>query len=216
MSLKGRVFPQIQIDAETGVGDLNYTGSIWNFPFADGTYLADGSQPVDSGHTLGGSANPAVSLSWSDDGGHTWSSDYPAALGAIGKYKTRLIWRRIGYSRDRVFRFTCSEAVKKVFIDGHENGLTNRIIEKFQLDAETGVGDITGLNPQINLSWSDDGGHTWSSEYTSFMGQIGKYKTRLIWRRLGYSRDRIYRITCADAVKKVFIDAYEEAVKTNA
>jgi hypothetical protein len=59
---------------------------------------------------------PYASLSWSDDGGHTWSNDYLASMGAIGKYITRLVWRRLGYSRDRVFRLAISESAKKVLI----------------------------------------------------------------------------------------------------
>jgi hypothetical protein len=60
--------------------------------------------------------NSQAALSWSDDGGHTWSNDYLASVGAIGQYKTRLIWRRLGYSRDRVFRIAMSEPTKKVLI----------------------------------------------------------------------------------------------------
>jgi hypothetical protein len=62
------------------------------------------------------SGSPYASLSWSDDGGHTWSSDYLASMGAIGQYRTRLVWRRLGYSRDRVFRVAVSESAKKVLI----------------------------------------------------------------------------------------------------
>jgi hypothetical protein len=93
-----------------------------------------------------------------------------------------------------------------------EKNLSSRVIFKYQLDAETGVGDVTGLDPQATLAWSDDGGHTWSSEYQASMGKLGNYKTRLVWRRLGYSRDRVFRITMSDAVKKVLIDAYGEGV----
>ena len=60
--------------------------------------------------------NSQAALSWSDDGGHTWSNDYLASVGAIGQYKTRLIWRRLGYSRDRVFRIAMSEPTKKILI----------------------------------------------------------------------------------------------------
>ena len=60
--------------------------------------------------------NSQAALSWSDDGGHTWSNDYLAPMGAVGQYKARLIWRRLGYSRDRVFRIAMSEPTKKVLI----------------------------------------------------------------------------------------------------
>lgn len=37
-------------------------------------------------------------------------------LGKIGEYNKRLLWNRLGYSRDRVFELTISEPVKKVVI----------------------------------------------------------------------------------------------------
>lgn len=80
----------------------------------------------------------------------------------------------------------------------------------FQLDMETGVGlDGTGqgVNPQVLLQWSDDGGHTWSTERWADAGAIGKTKTRVIWRRLGSSYDRVYRVRVTDPVKVVLIGA---------
>lgn len=78
----------------------------------------------------------------------------------------------------------------------------------FQLDMETGVG-IDGIgqgtNPKVMLSWSDDGGHTWSNEYLADAGRIGKFKTRVMFRRLGMSRDRVYQVKITDPVKTVLI-----------
>lgn len=68
---------------------------------------------------------------------------------------------------------------------------------KFQLDMRVGVGASSGAdqdtNPQIALQWSDDGGYTWSNEHWRPVGKVGAYLTRVIWRILGRSRDRIYR-----------------------
>jgi len=69
-----------------------------------------------------------------------------------------------------------------------------------------GMGD-----PQAVLEWSDDGGHTWSNEHWTSIGQIGEYKNRARWRRLGRSRERIYRVTISDDVKTVIIGAHLEA-----
>ena len=54
------------------------------------------------------------------------------------------------------------------------------------------------------LRWSDDGGHTWSSEHWTSMGKLGEYATRTFWRRLGMTvklRDRVYEISGTDPVK---------------
>jgi hypothetical protein len=64
-----------------------------------------------------------------------------------------------------------------------------------------------GLDPQVSLSWSDDGGHTFTPERAISMGEIGQYHRRCIWRRLGQSRDRVFRVTCKDPVRFAIIGA---------
>lgn len=81
---------------------------------------------------------------------------------------------------------------------------------RFQLDMETGVGtDGTGqgVNPKAILQWSDDGGHSWSSERLVDIGKIGKRRTLVNWRRLGASRDRVYRVRVSDPVKVTLLGA---------
>ena len=58
----------------------------------------------------------------------------------------------------------------------------------------------TGTNPQIGLSYSKDGGYTYSNEAYVALGAEGARLQRLIWRKLGYDRDRVWRITCSDPV----------------
>lgn len=81
--------------------------------------------------------------------------------------------------------------------------------KRFDLDMETGVGLQTGQgsDPEAMLQFSDDGGFTWSSELWTKIGKIGKYGTRCSWRRLGMSRERVYRVTISDPVKVVMIGA---------
>lgn len=75
-----------------------------------------------------------------------------------------------------------------------------------QIDMETGVGlgdpdDPEAYNPQAMLDWSDDGGHTWSNVHNKTLGKMGEYRHRVIYRMLGRSRDRIYRLTISDPVR---------------
>lgn len=91
-----------------------------------------------------------------------------------------------------------------------ENEDDNIKIFKLVIDAETGVGDgTTGHNgaPTAWLSWSNDGGRTWSSEYSASLGKQGEFGTRLIWRRLGSPRNRVFRLRITDSVKKVLLGA---------
>lgn len=75
-------------------------------------------------------------------------------------------------------------------------------IETFPL----GDNDI-GINPQAMLRWSNDGGSTWSNEHWAGIGKVGKYQNRIIWRRLGQARDRIYEVVVTDPVKAVIVSA---------
>ena len=66
------------------------------------------------------------------------------------------------------------------------------------------------MQPQVMLRWSDDGGHTWSSEHWAPMGAIGQYSQRVFWRRLGMTlklRDRVYEISGTDPVKIAIMGA---------
>jgi hypothetical protein len=79
-----------------------------------------------------------------------------------------------------------------------------------QLAMETGVGLSSGQgsDPQVMLRWSDNGGHTWGNEHWVSAGQIGQYKARALWRRLGQSRNRVYEVSISDPVKVALLDLY--------
>lgn len=99
--------------------------------------------------------------------------------------------------------------------------MNNVFITKLIIDAETGVGldggsstdtsDSDGVtNPMTTLSWSNDEGHKWSSEYPAAMGKTGQYKIRLKWRRVGYSRNKVFKLQMSDKVKKILINCFVE------
>lgn len=105
--------------------------------------------------------------------------------------------------------------IKRIRSTPHISNENNYIFyDELFLDMQTGVGLISGQgsDPQVMLDWSDDGGNTWSDEaWTSAGGQaggIGEYNTRVRWRRLGKSRDRIFRFSITDPVNVKLIDAY--------
>lgn len=83
-------------------------------------------------------------------------------------------------------------------------------VDKVQLDMETGVGVATGQgsNPQIMLSVSKDGGHTWGAEQWTSFGAIGDYQARAVWRRVsGVARDVVLKFRITDPVKRVIFGA---------
>ena len=84
---------------------------------------------------------------------------------------------------------------------------------QFTLDLETGVGLVSGLgvDPQLILRWSDDGGRTWGNDHQVSAGKIGEYSQRAVWRRLGRARDRVFELVCTDPVPWRIINAYLDA-----
>jgi len=79
-----------------------------------------------------------------------------------------------------------------------------------ELQFEQGVGTLETPNPQVMLDWSDDGGRTWSSEHWRSLGAMGAFKSRAVWRRLGRSRDRVYRFAITDKVRRNLVQAIWE------
>ena len=92
---------------------------------------------------------------------------------------------------------------------------------RLQIDIEAGVGLVsgTGSDPQIQLRWSDDGGHTWGSWHYADIGSyaaigaVGEYRRRALWQMLGSSRDRIYETQTTDPVKRVILGANARITK---
>lgn len=82
--LQNRLFyAELQIDMETGVG-----------------------LDVGQGET------PLMMMRWSNDGGHTWSNERTATVGAVGQYGARCRFMRLGAGRNRVWEVSMSDPVK--------------------------------------------------------------------------------------------------------
>jgi hypothetical protein len=82
--------------------------------------------------------------------------------------------------------------------------MTRLFFNAFQIDVEMGTGldgIQQGTDPQIFLRYSDDFGHSWSAEKQASSGKIGEYRKRMIFRRLGSARNRVFEIRGSDPVK---------------
>lgn len=73
-----------------------------------------------------------------------------------------------------------------------------------QADFRPGVGTPSGLgsNPQARLRISRDGGITFGQQWPAQIGQIGQYKTRTMWRKLGFGRDNVVELEVIDPVPR--------------
>jgi hypothetical protein len=80
-----------------------------------------------------------------------------------------------------------------------------------QIIFEQGVGLINslqlgyGVNPQCILYTSDDSGFTFQNGRTADIGAIGNYQTRTIFRCLGHSRNRVYRVIVSDPIQVILV-----------
>lgn len=88
-TLKKAVVHRLSLDMETGVGN----------PPAD--------------------IDPEISLAFSRDFGNTWSSEYPAKIGKLGEYRTRVYWTRLGMADKFTFRLRMSGKHKRVLVNAY-------------------------------------------------------------------------------------------------
>jgi hypothetical protein len=93
----------------------------------------------------------------------------------------------------------------------HLHDEANQIFyHRLQLD----IGDPTGAHNLATLEWSDDAGVNWSNPVVASTSSVTPKKLRrLMWRRLGASRDRVYRVTFPQAAPLSVVDAYLELDK---
>lgn len=78
--------------------------------------------------------------------------------------------------------------------------------DNLQILLETGITVPSGLNPQIMLEFSDDGGYNWIGSVQVPMGKIGETSWRAIQNRLGSTKigtglERVWRISGVDPIE---------------
>ncbi len=91
-----------------------------------------------------------------------------------------------------------------------DDGQRGRVfMQSLQLDFAPGVGNPSGMgtDPHCGLAISRDGGNTFSQRTYAPLGKIGEYRTRTMWRRLGWGRDNVVDIEVIDPVKRDLVGA---------
>lgn len=76
-----------------------------------------------------------------------------------------------------------------------------------ELELKLQVGQNNNSKPLIMLDWSNDGSRTWSSVFEQDLGAIGEFEKRVIFRRLGQSFNRVFRLRMSDAANFVILGA---------
>jgi hypothetical protein len=129
--LQRQYFDEFQIQFQPGVGTTGlstqntsnyignpyyiYPGATLSVPPNVTLYIAN----QNAINTQDVTTNPKAMLRWSNDGGSTWSHEYWVSIGAMGKYKNRAIWRRLGMARDRIFEVVVTDPVNAVIVSAN-------------------------------------------------------------------------------------------------
>lgn len=83
---------------------------------------------------------------------------------------------------------------------------------RFRLDCS--VGSAVASPKYVQLSYSNDGGSTWSaSALQRSLGETGDRRVMVQWNRLGSARDRVWRLRCTDDVAFDIINADVQALE---
>jgi hypothetical protein len=166
------------------------------FPSANRSWIFDQSTGISSEVQTGPSVNPA--RHWGNFSALAGGFNY------ISDYATNQIYQM----NPAVYTDNGQTTVREI-ITRHVLSAFNRVrLSLLYLDMETGVGLQTGQgsDPQIMLQVSRDNGRTWSAERWKALGKVGKYLTRVTWRRFGVARDYVFKIRMSDPVKFVITE----------
>lgn len=83
-------------------------------------------------------------------------------------------------------------------------------IDNIELLMDVGLGSASGQgsNPQAMLRVSQDGGRTFGNERSAGIGRMGKWRTRVVWTRLGAPEHAVFRVRTSDPAPSRVIDAW--------
>lgn len=187
-----------QLDVEPGIGSVPGIATPTVITLADANGVLWDVGVTDAGllTSVSGSANAAQTLFLNDVGDTT---TWQVGISITGLLTATSVAHVAGGTNN----------IPLVSSGGSHNWLLEITAAGLYQTVDAGV--VTRA-PLAFLRWSDDAGHTWSNLYPLPFGKLGEFRTRIIWRRLGRSRSRVYEVTCSDAVPLKIVDAYLDAV----
>jgi len=93
----------------------------------------------------------------------------------------------------------------------HISDMDERIrYNTLEISMETGVGNLNGegQDPLISMQLSKDGARTWSNWFTTKIGKVGQYLTKVAFRRLGIAEQMTFKIRISAPIKKALTGSY--------
>lgn len=172
-----------------------------------------------SGHPFYQINFPSANQSWLYDGlTKAWSKVESSGGRHRGEIQQNYLDRSLvtDYENGKLYLFRDGyysddgAPIARELITRHQTMGQFTVIDELWIEMESGVGLLTGQGktPMLMMQVSKDGGHTWGNEYWVNFGQIGEYKRRAAYRRLGRSRDWVFKFRLTDPVKPVFVAAW--------
>jgi hypothetical protein len=170
---------------------------------------------------------PTADATWEYDAlTNFWHEKDSYLGGAYGRHRARChgyVWGKhlVGdYDSGKIYEMTptayddAGSPIRRIRQAPHlSDEQIRHFFHRLQLDMETGSGVA---DPEMILEWSDDGGHTWSTPFTITAGALNEFSKRVIWRRLGESRDRVFRVSSTAAIPHTWINALIDVTKGTA
>lgn len=168
-----------------------------------------------NGHAMYAISFPTASRTWLYDGKtNAWSEWQSYGLTRHRGQTCTSFLNEImisDYSNGRIYKLRGDaltdngDPIVREITSAHTFGpeYNNFFMSELRLDVEMGVGVATGQgsDPVCMLQVSRDNGHSFGTEKWASLGAIGQHKARARWRRLGRSRDAVFKIRISDPVE---------------
>jgi hypothetical protein len=144
----------------------------------------------------------------------SWDSDIWRCNGAIDAYGRTLLTDRANGNlyvpSNDVHTENGNTISVEISLPTLEYGRQRVTMYAFEVTVETGGGNGDVTDPQIMLSYSDDGGRLWSNSLWRSAGQLGDYRARAVWRRLGQFRARQIKLVMTDPFYRLAISYWAD------
>jgi hypothetical protein len=159
---------------------------------------------------------PSGGRTWAYDmGTKTWHERQTAGGEHLGRCCAFFVGRHILGSREdgALYAYdlnSYTDAGERIIRElvGPTLGTDEGLLSYRSVQVDMDRGDVAiGLDPQMMLSWSNDAGHTWTDEITGAIGKQGDYTRRVIFRRLGRSFRRTFKLRISDPIRVAINDA---------